>query len=131
VINVASLDYQGKRRPVLYEGSLSEMYVPYMDPEETWNSHVFSGLRRVLHEHRIGYSQAFCRKGVDLPGLRDPTSVARFFPREWDSIRFAPQLACMFERTLGDPGVGGIGSTTDQLAGLDGSWFFPQYCGGG
>jgi primary-amine oxidase len=41
ILNLVKYEDQGKLRSVLYEGSLSEMYVPYQDPEETWNSHVF------------------------------------------------------------------------------------------
>jgi primary-amine oxidase len=41
IVNLVSLEDRGKRRSVLYEGSISELYVPYMDPEETWNSQVF------------------------------------------------------------------------------------------
>jgi hypothetical protein len=40
-VNLVSYQDGDKNRSVLYEGGLSEMYVPYQDPEETWNSHVF------------------------------------------------------------------------------------------
>ncbi len=41
VVNLVSYQDGDKKRSVLYEGGLAEMYVPYQDPEETWNSHVF------------------------------------------------------------------------------------------
>ena len=69
VINMASLDYQGKRRSVLYEGSLSEMYVPYMDPEETWNSHVFLDAGEYFMNTGLGIPKPL-QKGHGLPGLR-------------------------------------------------------------
>jgi primary-amine oxidase len=41
VVNMVRYQDGEKLRSVLYEGSLSEMYVPYMDPEEGWNSSAF------------------------------------------------------------------------------------------
>ena len=66
VVNMASLDYQGKRRSVLYEGSLSEMYVPYMDPEETWNSHVFLDAGEYFMNTGLGIPKPL-QKGTDCP----------------------------------------------------------------
>ena len=68
VINMASLESQGKRRSVLYEGSLSEMYVPYMDPEETWNSHVFLDAGEYFMNTGLGIVKPLQKGG--LPGLR-------------------------------------------------------------
>jgi primary-amine oxidase len=100
VINVASLDYQGKRRPVLYEGSLSEMYVPYMDPEETWNSHVFLDSGEYFMNTGLGIPKPL-QKGVDCPDYATYFSGTFFHENGTPFVR--PQLACMFERTLGDP----------------------------
>jgi primary-amine oxidase len=100
VINVASLDYQGKRRSVLYEGSLSEMYVPYMDPEETWNSHVFLDAGEYFMNTGLGIAKPL-QKGVDCPDYATYFSGTFFHDNGTPFIR--PQLACMFERTLGDP----------------------------
>ena len=41
IVNLVTYNDGSKARSVLYEGGLAEMYVPYQDPEETWNSHVF------------------------------------------------------------------------------------------
>jgi primary-amine oxidase len=100
IINLAQLDYQGKRRSVLYEGSLSEMYVPYMDPEETWNSHVFLDAGEYFMNTGLGILKPLA-KGVDCP------DYATFFSETYfhdDGTPFTrPQVACLFERTLGDP----------------------------
>lgn len=110
VINMASLDYQGKRRSVLYEGSLSEMYVPYMDPEETWNSHVFLDAGEYFMNTGLGLPKPL-QKGVDCPDYATFFSATFFHDNGTPFVR--PQLACMFERTLGDPswrhweGIGG------------------------
>jgi primary-amine oxidase len=100
VINVASLDYQGKRRSVLYEGSLSEMYVPYMDPEETWNSHVFLDSGEYFMNTGLGIPKPL-QKGVDCPDYATYFSGTFFHENGTPFVR--PQLACLFERTLGDP----------------------------
>ncbi|MGC2398366.1 MAG: hypothetical protein WA510_01220 [Acidobacteriaceae bacterium] len=110
IVNMASLDYQGKRRSVLYEGSLSEMYVPYMDPEETWNSHVFLDAGEYFMNTGLGIPKPL-QKGMDCPDYATYFSATFFHDNGTPFVR--PQLACMFERTLGDPawrhweGIGG------------------------
>ena len=100
IINMASLDYQGKRRSVLYEGSLSEMYVPYQDPEETWNSHVFLDSGEYFMNTGLGIPKPL-QKGTDCPDYATYFSGTFFHENGTPFVR--PQLACMFERTLGDP----------------------------
>src|SRR5882757_8955676 len=41
VVGLVRFQDGDKLRSVMYEGSLSEMYVPYMDPDEGWNSRAF------------------------------------------------------------------------------------------
>src|SRR5580658_7993496 len=41
VLNLVRYKDGDMLRSVMYEGSLSEMYVPYMDPDEWWNSRAF------------------------------------------------------------------------------------------
>jgi primary-amine oxidase len=41
VINLVTYDDAGKRRSVLYAGSLAELWVPYQDPDESWKARVF------------------------------------------------------------------------------------------
>jgi primary-amine oxidase len=100
IINQAALDYQGKRRSVLYEGSLSEMYVPYMDPEETWNSHVFLDAGEYFMNTGLGIPKPLV-KGTDCPDYATYFSGTFFHDNGTPFVR--PQLACLFERTLGDP----------------------------
>ena len=83
-------------RSVLYEGSLSEMYVPYMDPEEGWNSRAFLDAGEFL----LG--------GLIKPvGPDDCPDNAEYFAGYAPTDHAAPirkgQAACMFERTNGDP----------------------------
>ena len=55
---MVGIEDHGTVRSVMYEGSLSEMYVPYQDPEETWNSHVFLDAGRILYGHRHSASSS-------------------------------------------------------------------------
>jgi primary-amine oxidase len=41
IVSLVGFQDHDKLRSVMYEGSLSEMYVPYMDPDEGWNSRAF------------------------------------------------------------------------------------------
>ena len=100
VVNMASLESQGKRRSVLYEGSLSEMYVPYMDPEETWNSHVFLDAGEYFMNTGLGIVKPLL-KGVDCPDYATYFEGTYFHENGTPFVR--PQVACLFERTLGDP----------------------------
>ena len=43
IINLARFNDGHQLRSVLYEGSLSELFVPYMDPAEGWATRVFIG----------------------------------------------------------------------------------------
>lgn len=100
VINTVGIEDGGKVRSVLYEGSLSEMFVPYMDTEETWNSHVFLDAGEYFMATGIGIIKPLSM-GVDCPTYA--TFFSGTFSRENGTPLIRPQLACMFERTLGDP----------------------------
>ena len=127
VISMASLDYEGKRRSVMYEGSLSEMYVPYQDPDETWNSHVFLDSGEYFMNTGLGIPKPL-QKGTDCPDYATYFSGTFFHDNGTPFVR--PQLACMFERTLGDPAwrhwdTDGVVRKAWAGAGV------PQHCGGG
>jgi len=100
IVEQASLEDNGKRRSVLYEGSLSEMFVPYQDTEETWNSHVFLDAGEYFMDTGLGMiKQLF--PGVDCPEYA--TYLSGTFYRESGKPFERGQLACIFERSSGDP----------------------------
>lgn len=86
----------GRERPVLFQGSLSEIFVPYMDPAESWYNQTYldvgeasaRGLPRPLERdvecpaHAWFFDATFV-KDTGLPGLQ-------------------PRVACLFERDSGD-----------------------------
>ena len=97
---MVGIEDKGKLRSVMYEGSLSEMYVPYQDPEETWNSHVFLDGGEYFMNTGIGLIKPLVA-GIDCPDYA--TFFSGFFFKEDGSPFERPQLACLFERTKGDP----------------------------
>ncbi len=96
VVNLVRYQDGDKLRSVLYEGSLSEMYVPYMDPEEWWNSRAFLDAGEFL-----------------LGGLIKPVGPdacpahAQYFtgvvPSDKGTPVLKPQLACLFEHATDSP----------------------------
>jgi primary-amine oxidase len=101
VMNLVTYTDAGKDRSVLYEGSLSEMYVPYQDPEETWNSHVFLDAGEYFTNTGSGGIIKPLQAGVDCPTYATFFSGTFFHENGTPYVR--PQLACLFERVTGDP----------------------------
>lgn len=96
VLNLVQYQDGDKLRSVMYEGSLSEMYVPYQDPQEWWNSRAFVDAGEFL----LG--------GLFKPlGPDDCPAHAQYFngivPSEKGTPVFTPQLACLFEHATDGP----------------------------
>ena len=101
VLNLVTLKDDDRKRSVMYEGSLSEMYVPYQDPEETWNSHVFIDAGEYFTNTGSGGIIKPLLPGVDCPSYA--TFVSGTFIHDNGTPYIRPQLACIFERVTGDP----------------------------
>ncbi len=96
VINLVRYQDGERLRSVMYEGSLSEMYVPYMDPDEGWNSRAFVDAGEFL----LG--------GLIKPvGPDDCPAHAQYFtglvPSDAGTPIQKPQQACMFEHATDGP----------------------------
>src|SRR5580698_9710254 len=96
VINLVRYQDGDRLRSVMYEGSLSEMYVPYMDPDDGWNSRAFLDAGEFL----LG--------GLIKPvGPDDCPAHAQYFtgivPSDSGAPVLKPQLACMFEHATDGP----------------------------
>ena len=96
VTNVA-YDDGGRQRSILYEGSLSEIFVPYQDPAEGWYHWTFLD----LGEGNIwGSVASTLEPGADCPDqavfFDSVVANSRGIPRQW------PRTACLFEREAGD-----------------------------
>jgi primary-amine oxidase len=98
VLNLVRFDDGGRLRSVMYEGSLSELYVPYMDPSNGWNDRVF-----------IDAGEFYAGPGFLKPlrpGLDCPPTAAYFdglSAGEHGAPKLTSGLVCLFERTGSDP----------------------------
>jgi primary-amine oxidase len=63
VLSLVTYEDQGRDRMVLYEGAVSELYVPYMDPHPNWFSRTFID----AGEYGLGYSLSPILVGRDCP----------------------------------------------------------------
>jgi primary-amine oxidase len=96
VLNLVRYQDGDRLRSVMYEGSLSEMYVPYMDPDEGWSSRAFVDAGEFL----LG--------GLIKPvGPDDCPAHAQYFtglvPSDSGAPIQKPQLACLFEHATDGP----------------------------
>jgi primary-amine oxidase len=96
VISLVRYDDKGKKRSVLYQASLSELFVPYTDPDVGWYFRAFMD----AGEYGVGKLLGPLEPGLDCP------SYATFFhPRfvdEWGNSYVQGWAACLFERYAGD-----------------------------
>lgn len=96
VISSVSYEDQGKKRSILYEGSLSELFVPYMDPDVGWYYKTFMD----AGEYGIG------KLAVELqPGLDCPANAVFFdatFADDWGDPYTCERSSCLFERSSGN-----------------------------
>jgi primary-amine oxidase len=98
VVNLVRFEDGGRMRSVLYQGSLSELFVPYMDPSNGWNNRVF-----------IDAGEFYGALGLLKPlrpGLDCPPNAAYFdglSAGEHGAPKLSSQVVCLFERTGSDP----------------------------
>ena len=84
-------------RSVLYQGYLSEMFVPYMDSDYGWQSRTYFD----TGEYGAGVLASALKPGIDCP------DGASFLPADFASDKgepfTTPNALCVFERSGGDP----------------------------
>jgi primary-amine oxidase len=97
VLNLVRLDDRGKIRSVMYEGSMSELFVPYMDPAESWATRVFID----AGEFYPGGVLRSMQEGVDCPANAE--YLNSFSTDEQAIPMVRPRIACLFEIVSGGP----------------------------
>jgi primary-amine oxidase len=98
VLNLVRFEDGGRLRSVMYEASLSELFVPYMDPSNGWNDRVFLDAGEFYGA--VGLLQPL------RPGLDCPANAAYFdgvSAGEHGAPKLTSQVVCLFERTGNDP----------------------------
>jgi primary-amine oxidase len=97
VVNLVRLDDGGKQRSVMYEGSMSELFVPYMDPALSWATRTFID----AGEFFPGGVLRPMLVGVDCPSNAE--YMDGLLPNEQGIPAVQPRLACLFETVNGSP----------------------------
>ena len=96
VVSMVRFNDHGKIRSILYQGSLSELFVPYMDPDVGWYFRTYMD----AGEYGVGKLAAPLQPDLDCP----PNAVffEAVFANEWGDSYTQPHAACLFERNTGD-----------------------------
>jgi primary-amine oxidase len=116
VISLARWIDANQPRSVLYEGYMSEMFVPYMDADYGWRTRTYFD----TGEYGAGTSASPLRAGVDCP------ASASFLPAVFGDEKGEPftiaNALCVFERSGGEPAwrhFEGINSTYEGRASVE------------
>ncbi|HEU5219395.1 MAG TPA: hypothetical protein VFU23_12095, partial [Gemmatimonadales bacterium] len=88
-----------RERPVMYQGSLSELVVPYMDPSEPWVVQAFFDLG--TYPSVFGGVASTLEPGLDCPS--NAVYVNSMVMRDRGGPIERARAACLFERLTGDP----------------------------
>ena len=98
VISTVRYNDAGRPRSILYQGALSEIFVPYMDPSEDWYHWTY--LDAGEYSQVTGGFRASLEVGSDCP------ENAVYFDAVFADSRalpiLRPRAACLFERSAGD-----------------------------
>jgi primary-amine oxidase len=97
VLNLVRFADRGRLRSVMYEGSVSELFVPYMDTALGWNSRAFIDSGQF---YTAGHLKPM------RPDLDCPSNAAWFEgiqSTESGAPRLVGRLACLFERHVEAP----------------------------
>lgn len=96
VISLVRYDDHGTLRSVLYQGSLSELFVPYMDPDVGWYFRTYMD----AGEYGVGKFTAPLQPGVDCPAYA--TYLEAVLADDQGAPSSQPNAICLFERAAGD-----------------------------
>jgi len=97
VLSLVSYNDHGRPRSVLYQGHLSEMFVPYMDPDPGWSYRSYMD----VGEYGFGSLATELVEGVDCPA--GATFISPTLPGDDGQAYVAKNAMCAFERNTGTP----------------------------
>jgi primary-amine oxidase len=87
-----------RSRSVLYQGSISELFVPYMDPDESWYHRTFFDAGEF--GHTLGLADRPLQRGTDCPD--NAVWIDLVIADERGVPHRRADVACLFERAAGD-----------------------------
>jgi primary-amine oxidase len=97
ILSLVQFNDGKRRRDLAYQMNVSEMFVPYMDPDPTWAYRAFMD----AGEFGLGYLLSSLRPGVDCPETAAFIDVT--LPNDTGSTYVRESGLCVFERPTGDP----------------------------
>ncbi len=110
IIDEVSIDAGTGRVPVLYEASLSDLYVPYQNPDPAWSWRTFLD----AGEFGLGSTMSELQPGIDCP------TTAIFAPgvvvNDLGDANTLARAICLFERPTGTPSWRHAGGDIGQAA---------------
>ena len=96
VVSRVEYNDDAKVRSVMYQGSLSELFVPYMDPDVGWYFRTYLD----VGEYGVGRLATPLEPNLDCPP--HALFVDAVFADDWGEPYTQERAACLFERYSGD-----------------------------
>jgi primary-amine oxidase len=97
IVSLVRFNDGKKLRDIAYQMNISEMFVPYMDPNPTWTYRTFMD----AGEFGLGYLTSSLRAGVDCPDTA--AFIDMTLPNDIGGTYVRERGMCIFERPTGDP----------------------------
>jgi len=97
VISLVRYNDGGSHRFIAYQMAMSEMTVPYMDPDPNWSYRTFMD----AGEFGLGYLASQLRVGHDCP--RHAAYLPAIIPSDQGGLFKVDRAVCVFERNTADP----------------------------
>ncbi len=111
VISLVRYNDGGKPRSILYEGYLSELFVPYQDPDQNWYFRTYLD----PGEYGLGKLAGSLKAGVDCP--KTAQYLGDFLADDKGTAQARERIVCIFERETGDPAWRHYDLIADQIDG--------------
>ncbi len=96
IVSTVTYNDGARRRPIMYEGHLSEMFVPYMDPSFDWRRRNFFDAGEF---NSGGFAKPLLR-GLDCP--ENAVYIDGLISTDEGRPKTVSNVLCLFEREAGD-----------------------------
>ena len=96
IVSLVSYEDDGEVRSILYQGSLSEIFIPYMDPDVGWYFRTYLD----AGENSVGRLAVVLQPGLDCPN--NAVFFDAVFAHDTGEPYTQDNAACLFERYAGD-----------------------------
>ena len=97
VLSLVKVQDGARQRSVLYQANVSEMFVPYMDPDPSWGARTFMD----VGEYGFGLLATTLVPGMDCP--KDAVFLNATMPDDTGAPSEAKSVLCLFERATASP----------------------------